>query len=761
MIDLLDKGVYLVNGAPISAEEAAPMLVQRGMSAEPAEGRRRTISYKILQAHNTSGDESSLKLKFNAMASHDLTFVGIIQTARASGMTSFPLPYVLTCCHNSLCAVGGTINADDQIFGLSAAKKYGGIFVPPHVSVIHQFMREEYAGCGDMILASDSHTRYGALGCMGIGEGGGELDKQILGGTWDSPYPPVVAIYLTGVPAPWVGPHDVAIALCGAVFKNGFVKNKVLEFIGPGVKSLGIDFRNGIDIMTTETGCLSSIWQTDEETRRFLETHRRGSAFKELSPEDGAYYDGCAVIDLSKIKPMIAIPFHPSNAVTIDDFNANLEDYARDIEAAAKNVSQGRAPYSVVNKIEQGRFRVTQGSIVGCAGGLYTNIAETANLLRGKSIGAGGFALSVYPSSMPIYLDLSRKGILGDLMSAGVNIRSSICGPCFGSGDTPWHNGFSLRHATRNFPNREGAKPGQGQMAFVGLMDARSIAATALNGGLITSAEEYGDAFGNVPEYSFDDSPYVSRVFNGFGKPDLESELVLGPNIKDWPEMEPLADNILLELCSKIMDEVTTTDELIPSGETASFRSNPIGLAEFTLSRRDPAYVGRAKAAATLEAERLAGKAESSPALSEALEQIRAIPGFKSVSAEDIEIGSVIYARKPGDGSAREQAASCQRVLGGLANICREYATKRYRSNIINWGMIPFRMETEPDGMEPGDRIFIPGIRDIIESGSMSSIKAYVLGKSGCRQIELCIDPLGDEEKKIILAGSLINFNRG
>ena len=722
MVKLYDGGVYLVHGAEIVPEsDAAKVQSLTGTVPDKAEAKKGTIAYGILQAHNKSGNPDALQIKFDALTSHDITYVGIIQTARASGMTTFPVPYVLTCCHNSLCAVGGTINEDDHMFGLTAARKYGGIFVPPHMAVIHQYMREMYAGCGKMILGSDSHTRYGALGTMADGEGGGELDKQILGDTWDSAYPGVVAVYLTGKPNPWVGPHDIAIAICGAVYKNGYVKNKVMEFVGPGVASMSTDYRNGVDVMTTETTCLSSVWRTDADTKAFLTEHGRADDYKELNPADVAYYDGCIEIDLSTIKPMIAMPFHPSNAYEIDEFNANLTDILREAEKAAEKVSQGRAPYTLLDKVKDGKLQVQQGIIAGCAGGNYTNVIEAGNLLKGKSIGANEFTLSVYPSSMPVYMDLSRKGTLADLAAAGAVIKTAFCGPCFGAGDTPNHNGFSIRHTTRNFPNREGSKPGNGQMSAVALMDARSIAATAVNGGLLTSAERYADAFGDVPAYHFDESPYKARVYNGFGKADLSENLFYGPNIKDWPERPALQENILLKVCSKILDEVTTTDELIPSGETSAYRSNPLGLAEFTLSRRDPEYVGRTKAVDALEVRR--EKGGDIPELKDVYRVIATIPGQENVKPEEIEIGSTIYANKPGDGSAREQAASCQRVIGALANITQDYATKRYRSNVMNWGMLPFHLKGQPDAFEVGDWIYVPGIKTALRKNKLGNIR--------------------------------------
>ena len=762
MIELYKEGVYLVNGTELVAEsDAAKVTQMTGKTVDKEEAKKGTIAYGILKAHNQNASMDALKIRFDALTSHDITFVGIIQTARASGMDRFPMPYILTCCHNSLNAVGGTINEDDHMFGLTAAQKYGGIFVPPHMAVIHQYMREMHAGCGKMILGSDSHTRYGALGTMAVGEGGGELDKQILGDTWDSAYPGVIAIYLTGKPQPWVGPHDIALAICGAVYKNGYVKNKVMEFVGPGVSSMTTDYRNGVDVMTTETTCLSSIWRTDADTKAYLETHGRGQDYKELNPADVAYYDGCVYIDLSTVKPMIAMPFHPSNAYTIDDFNANLTDILAETEKAAEAVSQGRAPYALLDKVKNGRLQTQQGIIAGCAGGTFSNVTEAANLLRGRSIGAGEFTLSVYPSSMPVYMELTKNGTLTSLMGAGAVIKTAFCGPCFGAGDTPNHNGFSIRHTTRNFPNREGSKPGNGQMSACALMDARSIAATAANGGLITSAQEFGEYFGEVGKYYFDDSSYKARVYDGFGAAKPQTELFLGPNIKDWPVRPALTDNILLRVCSKILDEVTTTDELIPSGETSSFRSNPLGLAEFTLSRRDPAYVGKTKAMDALEKAREEGKdlIAQAPELDEVYRVIRTIPGQENVSMEETEIGSVLYANKPGDGSAREQAASCQRVIGGLANITRDYATKRYRSNVMNWGMIPFHLKGEPTMFEVDDYIYVPGIRAALDT-DMSDITAYVIKNKKAEKIHLYIKEMTDEEKAIVKAGCLINFNR-
>ena len=760
MMKLHKEGVYLVEGAqlvPASQAQGHPRL----QNVTPQAAKKATIAYGILQAHNQSGDPNALQIRFDALASHDITYVGIIQTARASGMEKFPMPYVLTCCHNSLCAVGGTINEDDHMFGLTAAQKYGGIYVPPHVAVIHQYMREMHAGCGKMILGSDSHTRYGALGTMAVGEGGGELDKQILGDTWDSPYPEVVAIYLTGKPQPWVGPHDIALAICRAVYANGYVKNKVMEFVGPGVASMDTDYRNGVDVMTTETTCLTSIWQTDGDTQAWLTEHGRGSDYRELKPGAVAYYDGCVEIDLSQIKPMIALPFHPSNAYTIDELKENLTDILRETEKAAEKVSQGRAPYTLLDKVKDGQLQVQQGVIGGCAGGTFTSIAQAANVLRGKAIGAGEFTLNVYPSSIPVYMELMKNGALADLMAAGSVVKTAFCGPCFGAGDTPNHNGLSIRHTTRNFPNREGSKPGQGQMSAVALMDARSIAASAARGGLLTSAEEFAGAFAAPPAYHFDPAPYQARVYQGFGKAQEDAPLFYGPNIKDWPQRPALEENILLKVCSKILDEVTTTDELIPSGETSSYRSNPLGLAEFTLSRRDPEYVGRAKEVDALEAAREKGEdvLKLAPELEGVFAAIRTIPGQEQVDPQAVEIGSVLYANKPGDGSAREQAASCQRVLGGLANITQDYATKRYRSNVMNWGMLPFHLKGEPTDFEVGDYIYVPGIRSALD-GDLAHIPAYVLRDGRAVEIALYCKDMTENERAIVKAGCLINFNR-
>lgn len=760
MVKLYDGGVYLVNGKEIvPEEEAAKVKALTGREANREEARQGTMAWQIIKAHNTSGDMENLKLKFDALTSHDITFVGIIQTAKASGMTEFPIPYVLTNCHNSLCAVGGTINEDDHMFGLSACKKYGGIFVPPHIAVIHQYMREAMAGCGKMILGSDSHTRYGALGTMAVGEGGGELVKQLLRDTYDVAFPGVVGVYLDGKVNPGVGPQDIAIAIIGKVFQCGYVKNKVMEFVGPGISGMTTDFRNGVDVMTTETTCWTSIWRTDEDTKEFLTAHGRGEDYRELNPAEVAYYDGMVYVDLSTVKPMIALPFHPSNAYEIDELNANLGDILRAVEVEAEKLSGDKAHLSLTDKIVDGKLMVQQGIIAGCAGGNYTNVMEAAHILKGKSCGSDVFNLSVYPSSQPVYMELVRNGAVADLMAAGAALKTAFCGPCFGAGDTPSNNGLSIRHTTRNFPNREGSKPGVGQMSAVALMDARSIAATAANGGILTPATEVADSY-QVPQYHFDDTVYRNRIYQGYGAGDGSKDLVCGPNIKDWPEMGGLTDNILLKVCSKIMDAVTTTDELIPSGETSSYRSNPLGLAEFALSRRDPEYVGRAKEVDKIEKARTKGvcPCETEPALKAVFDKIRAIPGNEDVKASETEIGSMIYAVKPGDGSAREQAASCQRVLGGLANIAREYATKRYRSNVMNWGMIPFQMAEDPQDFEVGSYIYVPGIRAALE-GDLKKIKAYVIGDQ-VKELNLSIADMTEDEKKIVKAGCLINYNR-
>jgi len=760
MVKLYNGGAYLINGNTLIEENDKDKIkAVTGKDIDKEEARKGSIAYNILKAHNTSGNMDKLRLKFDAMASHDITFVGIIQTAKASGMEKFPLPYVLTNCHNSLCAVGGTINEDDHMFGLSAAKKYGGIYVPPHIAVIHQYMREAFAGCGKMILGSDSHTRYGALGTMAIGEGGGELVKQLLQDTYDVNRPEVIAIYLEGTPKAGVGPQDIALAIIGAVFKNGYVKNKIMEFVGPGIASMTTDYRNGVDVMTTETTCLSSVWETDEDTKKFLSVHGRVGDYKQLKPADVTYYDGVVYVDLSTIKPMIALPFHPSNVYEIDTLNENLEDLLHEVEVEAIKIGgEAGKGLKLVDKIENGKLRVSQGIIAGCAGGTYSNVMEAAHILKGHSTGFDEFNLNVYPSSQPVCIETTRNGAVADLMESGAVVKTAFCGPCFGAGDTPANNGLSIRHTTRNFPNREGSKPGSGQMSAVALMDARSVAATARNKGILTPATEYADDY-VVPEYHYDDTIYKNRVYNGFGSAHEESDLVYGPNIKDWPEMTALTDNILLKVCSKILDDVTTTDELIPSGETSSYRSNPLGLAEFTLSRRDPEYVGRSKKVDVIEKARRSGAdiLKDNAELADVFDKIKTIEGFSNIIANDTEIGSMIYAKKPGDGSAREQAASCQRVIGGLANIAKEYATKRYRSNVMNWGMLPFLLDAEPD-FEVGDYIFVPNIKSHLR-GDMSKIPAYIIGND-IKEISLNIAEMTDAEKSIVEAGSLINYNK-
>ena len=752
MIKCSTGGAYYARGEWVPADGNAPAaLAAKGFDAAAvAAAKTGTMAYNIMQAHNTSGDAENLKIKFDAMASHDITFVGIIQTARASGLEKFPIPYVLTNCHNSLCAVGGTINEDDHRFGLSAAKKYGGIFVPPHMAVIHQYMRERFAGCGKMILGSDSHTRYGALGTMAIGEGGGELAKQLLGRTYDVARPGVVAIYLTGSLPAGCGPHDVAIALVGKLFKSGYVKNKVMEFVGPGIASLRQDTRNAIDAMTTETTCLSSIWETDEVTQRFLAVHGRAADYKKLAPADLAYYDGVVEVDLSAIRPMIALPMHPSNAFTIEELNANLEDILHACEQdVQKLIGRKDVQLDLCSKIENGKLRVDQGVIAGCAGGLYDSIYEAASILKGHTGGCGDYALSVYPGSQPIMMELVRTGVIGELMASGATIRTAFCGPCFGAGDVPANGALSIRHTTRNFPSREGSKPGSGQLSGVALMDARSIAATTANGGILTPATDI-DYDPTVPEYQYDASSYDTRVYQGFGKGDYDALLKFGPNIKDWPEIAPLGDNLLLKVASYITDPVTTTDELIPSGETSSYRSNPLGLAEFTLSRKDPEYVSRAKAVQAEEAARRAGAGDAA-----LLAKVNAVPGCEQLNWNDIQIASTIFAVKPGDGSAREQAASCQRVLGAGANIVTEYATKRYRSNLINWGMLPLQLAgATPFGL--GDYVLIPNVREVLK-GDLQSIKAYVLGDT-VKEFELYMAPLTTDERQILADGCLINF---
>ena len=760
MVKLYNGGAYLINGNTLIEENDIKKLETfTGKDINKEEAVKGSIAYNILKAHNTSGNMDKLRLKFDAMASHDITFVGIIQTAKASGMEKFPLPYVLTNCHNSLCAVGGTINEDDHMFGLSAAKKYGGIYVPPHIAVIHQYMREAFAGCGKMILGSDSHTRYGALGTMAIGEGGGELVKQLLEDTYDVNRPQVIAVYLTGAPNKGVGPQDIALAIIGAVFKNGYVKNKIMEFVGPGIASMTTDYRNGVDVMTTETTCLSSVWETDEDTKKYLTVHGRASEYKQLKPADITYYDGVVYVDLSTIKPMIALPFHPSNVYEIDTLNENLEDLLHEVELEAIKIGKEAGKgLKLVDKITDGKLYVSQGIIAGCAGGTYSNVMEAAHILKGHSTGFDEFNLNVYPSSQPVFIETTKNGAVADLMESGAVVKTAFCGPCFGAGDTPANNGLSIRHTTRNFPNREGSKPGSGQMSAVALMDARSVAATARNKGILTPATEFADDY-TVPEYRYDDTIYKNRVYNGFGNANKDSELIYGPNIKDWPQMTALTDNILLKVCSKILDEVTTTDELIPSGETSSYRSNPLGLAEFTLSRRDPEYVGRSKQVDIIEKARRNGEdiLKDNAELTYVFDKIRTIDGFSNIVANDTEIGSMIYAKKPGDGSAREQAASCQRVIGGLANIAKEYATKRYRSNVINWGMLPFLLDDKPD-FEVGDYIFVPNIKSHLR-GDMSKIPAYIIGEN-IKEISLSIAEMTDAEKSIVEAGSLINYNK-
>lgn len=749
---LYDTGVYLVNGRDIVEPSQAGNLIS------PEEAAKNTIAYGILEAHNTSGNMDKLQIKFDKLTSHDITFVGIIQTARASGLEKFPVPYVLTNCHNSLCAVGGTINEDDHMFGLTCAKKYGGVYVPPHQAVIHQFAREMLAGGGRMILGSDSHTRYGALGTMAMGEGGPELVKQLLCQTYDINMPGVVAIYLKGTPRPGVGPQDVALAIIGKVFANGYVKNKVMEFVGPGVAALSADFRIGIDVMTTETTCLSSIWQTDEKIEEFYEIHGRGEDYKELKPGDVAYYDGCVEIDLSEIKPMIAMPFHPSNTYTIDELNANLDDILADVEKKAQVSLDNKVPFTLRDKVIDGRLYVEQGIIAGCAGGGFENICAAADILRGSSIGADAFTLSVYPASTPIYMELAKNGVLAELLGTGAVVKTAFCGPCFGAGDTPANNAFSIRHTTRNFPNREGSKIQNGQISSVALMDARSIAATAANKGFLTSAEEYTGEYTNQ-KYFFDKTIYDNRVFDSKGVADPSVEIQFGPNIKDWPAMAPLAENLVLKVVCEIHDPVTTTDELIPSGETSSYRSNPLGLAEFTLSRKDPAYVGRAKEIQKAQQAIQNGQCpfEAVPELKAVMEVIR--KDFPDAEKDNLGVGSTIFAVKPGDGSAREQAASCQKVLGGWANIANEYATKRYRSNLINWGMLPFLIPAGNLPFENGDYLFFPGIRKAVEEKA-EVIKGYVAGETDLKEFDVTLGELTDDEREIILKGCLINYNR-
>ena len=749
---LYDTGVYIQNGQEIILENQADLPVAK------EEAAKNTIAYSILKAHNKSDNMEKLQIKFDKLTSHDITFVGIIQTARASGLEKFPVPYVLTNCHNSLCAVGGTINEDDHMFGLTCAKKYGGVYVPPHQAVIHQFAREMLAGGGKMILGSDSHTRYGALGTMAMGEGGPELVKQLLCQTYDINMPGVVAIYLKGAPRPGVGPQDVALAIIGEVFANGYVKNKVMEFVGPGVASLSADFRIGVDVMTTETTCLSSIWQTDAKIEEFYAIHGRPEDYKELKPGNVAYYDGCVEIDLSEIKPMIAMPFHPSNTYTIDELKANLDDILADVEKRAQVSLDGKIPFTLRDKVVDGKLYVEQGIIAGCAGGGFENICAAADILKGKNIGHDAFTLSVYPASTPIYMELAKNGVLAELIGTGAVVKTAFCGPCFGAGDTPANNAFSIRHTTRNFPNREGSKIQNGQISSVALMDARSIAATAANKGFLTSAEEFDGSY-SEHKYYFDKSIYENRVFDSKGVADPSVEIQFGPNIKDWPEMAALADNLILKVVSEIHDPVTTTDELIPSGETSSYRSNPLGLAEFTLSRKDPAYVGRAKEIQAAQKAIQAGNcpAEAVPELKPVIKTINKT--YPDVDKTNLGVGSTIFAVKPGDGSAREQAASCQKVLGGWANIANEYATKRYRSNLINWGMLPFLIPSGDLPFKNGDYLFFPGIRKAVEEKA-DVIKGYTVEGDALKEFDVTLGELTDDEREIILKGCLINYNR-
>lgn len=761
MITLEKQGAYLVNGSEWVKDQpdASAILKQKtGREVTREEAVKGTIAYRILEAHNTSDSMDKLKIRFDKLASHDITFVGIIQTARASGMEKFSMPYVLTNCHNSLCAVGGTINEDDHMYGLTCAKKYGGVYVPPHQAVIHQYAREMMAGGGKMILGSDSHTRYGALGTMAIGEGGPELVKQLLNQTYDINLPEVVAVYLTGEPVMGVGPQDVALAIIGAVFGNGFVKNKVLEFVGPGVASLSADFRIGIDVMTTETTCLSSIWSTDEEIQEFYRIHQREEEYQELNPEAVAYYDSVICVELDKIRPMIAMPFHPSNTYTIEELNSNLEDILHDVEKKAAVSLDGAVEFSLMDKIKNGKFFVDQGIIAGCAGGGFENICAAADILKGKYIGADGFTLSVYPASMPVYMELVKNGCAATILETGAVMKTAFCGPCFGAGDTPANNAFSIRHSTRNFPNREGSKLQNGQISSVALMDARSIAATAANKGCLTPATEFDGSFGKY-QYHYDANIYANRVFDSKGAADPSVEIQFGPNIKDWPEMGALPENMVLRVVSEIHDPVTTTDELIPSGETSSYRSNPLGLAEYTLSRKDPAYVGLAKDIQKAEKARMAGEhpCQAHPDVKPVMTVIK--ESFPEVNHENTGFGSTIFAVKPGDGSAREQAASCQKVLGGWANIANEYATKRYRSNLINWGMLPFLIEEGELPFKNKDYLFIPGIKKAVEEKA-DEIKAYQAGEKGLKEFVLRLGDLTDEERQIILKGCLINYNR-
>ncbi len=761
MVTLLRGGAYLINGTEIveeGPEAEAAIKAKTGKTPDRGEASKQTISYGILESHNTSDSMEKLKIRFDKLTSHDITFVGIIQTARASGLKKFPMPYVLTNCHNSLCAVGGTINEDDHMFGLSCAKKYGGVYVPPHQAVIHQYAREMLAGGGRMILGSDSHTRYGALGTMAMGEGGPELVKQLLNQTYDINMPQVVGVYLTGSPIKGVGPQDVALAIIGAVFKNGYVKNKVMEFVGPGVSNLSADFRIGVDVMTTETTCLSSIWRTDEQIEQFYEIHGRKEEYRELNPGEIAYYDGMITVDLSMIRPMIAMPFHPSNTYTIDELNQNLMDILDETEKRAQVSLDGAVEFSLKDKVKNGKLMVDQGIIAGCAGGGFENICAAADILKGRYIGSDGFTLSVYPASMPVYMELIRNGCAATILETGAVLKTAFCGLCFGAGDTPANNAFSIRHSTRNFPNREGSKLQNGQISSVALMDARSIAATAANKGVLTPATDFDGEFGKY-KYYFDKKIYENRVFDSHGKADPDVEIQFGPNIKDWPSMGELPENLVLQVVSEIHDPVTTTDELIPSGETSSYRSNPLGLAEFTLSRKDPAYVARAKEIQKAETERMKGghPCHVLPVLKDVMGVIKT--QYPDVNHTNTGFGSTIFAVKPGDGSAREQAASCQKVLGGWANIANEYATKRYRSNLINWGMLPFIIKEGELPFSNLDYLFLPGIRKAVAEKT-DNITAYVVGEKGLEAFELTLGELTDEERQIILKGCLINYNR-
>ena len=765
MITLSKGGAYLIGGTEVvetgagSEELLKNKLGDKYLTKEDA--AKNTMAYGILNEHNTSGNMDKLQIKFDKLTSHDITFVGIIQTARASGLEKFPIPYVLTNCHNSLCAVGGTINEDDHMFGLTCAKKYGGIYVPPHQAVIHQFAREMLAGGGKMILGSDSHTRYGALGTMAMGEGGPELVKQLLSQTYDINMPEVIGIYMTGEPAKGVGPQDVALAIIGEVFDKGYVKNKVMEFVGPGVSNLSADFRIGVDVMTTETTCLSSIWRTDEKIKEFYDIHGRVDEYKELNPGEVTYYDGIVYVDLSKIKPMIAMPFHPSNTYTIEELNANLEDILHDVEKKALVSLDGQVDYKLTNKIRDGKLYVDQGIIAGCAGGGFENICAAADILKGHSIGADEFTLSVYPASMPVYMELIKNGCAADIMAAGGVMKTAFCGPCFGAGDTPANNAFSIRHSTRNFPNREGSKLQNGQISSVALMDARSIAATAANKGYLTAATDVDVEF-KGRKYHFDKSIYENRVFDSHGIADPDTEIQFGPNIKDWPEMVALTDNLLLKVVSEIHDPVTTTDELIPSGETSSYRSNPLGLAEFALSRKDPEYVGKAKEVQKAEKAREAGQnpVDALPEVGGVFEALKSNLSQYKIDNDTVGIGSTIFAVKPGDGSAREQAASCQKVLGGWANIACEYATKRYRSNLINWGMLPFIYESEELPFKNGDYIFVPEIVEAVKNKA-TDVQAYVVDDDkNVKPFTLKLGEMTDDERDIILKGCLINYNR-